>query len=65
MFTECCECDRHASRFWGQLAYCKLHIAEGMRESPKAHDCVSCGTQQPAQVLWMRKSPCQTCQNKT
>lgn len=62
MFSECCECDKQAVRYWGRYAYCKAHVAAASVAEPDAHKCTSCKREQPAHVSWRRDKPCGKCQ---
>lgn len=59
----CCECERHAARYWGMLAYCGLHIEDAKLEDPHAHKCPVCAREQPAHVAWRHSSPCRECKS--
>ena len=62
MQTECCECDRPASRFIGTLPYCST--CAGKVAHAGQHECPRCGETQPPNVLWRGDAPCTKCQAK-
>ena len=59
--TDCCECDKRATRFWAGLAYCGEHLRQAMAEDPHGNDCPKCGVSQPTTTLWLGTSPCGPC----
>jgi hypothetical protein len=62
MQSECVDCDKPASSYWGTLAYCGIHLSIVMREQPKAHRCIRCEEVQPTNVSWHRTHECRKCQ---
>lgn len=64
MLTECTECDKPASGFHGRHAYCKHHLDEAVLREPDAHSCPVCEIDQPRHVMWERKAPCRSCQDR-
>jgi hypothetical protein len=63
MNSTCCDCDRTASRYWGELPFCARCLAVAQAENPTAHQCPECHREQPPHVSW-RGKPCGECQQE-
>ena len=63
MLSECCVCDRQATRYWGERPYCKQCLPDARAENPTAHSCPTCHKQQPPYVSW-RGDECGVCKGR-